>query len=73
MSARVLVLNAGSSSLKYQLIEPDSGASLADGTIEPIGEPASPVADHRAALHRVPYRVTDTSPVGYRLSQLLRY
>jgi acetate kinase len=46
----VLVLNAGSSSLKYQLIEPDSGESLADGTVEQIGEPSSPVADHGAAL-----------------------
>jgi acetate kinase len=46
----VLVLNAGSSSLKYQLIEPDSGESLADGIIEQIGEPSSPVTDHRAAL-----------------------
>jgi len=48
--ASVLVLNAGSSSLKYQLIEPNSGESLADGTVEQIGEPASPTADHRAAL-----------------------
>jgi acetate kinase len=46
----VLVLNAGSSSLKYQLIEPDSGESLADGIVEQIGEPSSPVADHAAAL-----------------------
>ena len=46
----VLVLNAGSSSLKYQLINPDSGEALADGTIEQIGEPSSPIADHRAAL-----------------------
>ena len=46
----VLVLNSGSSSLKYQLIEPDSGRSLADGIVEQIGEPASPVADHAAAL-----------------------
>jgi acetate kinase len=46
----VLVLNSGSSSLKYQLIEPDSGKSLAEGVIEKIGEPSSPVADHGAAL-----------------------
>jgi acetate kinase len=46
----VLVLNSGSSSLKYQLIEPDSGESLADGTVEQIGEPSSPVTDHSAAL-----------------------
>jgi acetate kinase len=46
----VLVINSGSSSLKYQLIEPDSGDSLADGIVEQIGEPSSPVADHAAAL-----------------------
>ena len=49
-SAVVLVLNSGSSSLKYQLIEPDSGESLADGIVEHIGEPSSPVTDHGAAL-----------------------
>ena len=46
----VLVLNSGSSSLKYQLIEPDSGESLAEGIIEKIGEPSSLVTDHGAAL-----------------------
>ncbi len=46
----VLVINSGSSSLKYQLIYPDSGESLADGIVERIGEPSSPVADHDAAL-----------------------
>ncbi|MGA8546318.1 MAG: acetate kinase [Mycobacterium sp.] len=46
----VLVINSGSSSLKYQLIQPDSGRSLADGIIDRIGEPSSPVADHDAAL-----------------------
>jgi acetate kinase len=50
MTSTVLVLNAGSSSLKYQLIEPVSGKALADGTVEQIGEPGSPVTDHRAAL-----------------------
>jgi len=46
----VLVINSGSSSLKYQLIHPDSGSSLADGIVERIGEPSSPAADHDAAL-----------------------
>ena len=64
-SRTVLVLNSGSSSVKFQLIEPDSGASLADGIVERIGEDSSaasltvgekevtrddPVADHDAAL-----------------------
>jgi acetate kinase len=46
----VLVINSGSSSLKYQLIQPGSGRSLADGIVEQIGEPSSRVADHDAAL-----------------------
>jgi acetate kinase len=50
MASTVLVLNSGSSSLKYQLIEPGSGESLADGIVEQIGEPSSPVVDHGAAL-----------------------
>lgn len=46
----VLVINSGSSSLKYQLVQPNSGASLADGLVEQIGEPGSKVPDHDAAL-----------------------
>jgi acetate kinase len=46
----VLVLNPGSSSLKYQLIQPDSGRSVDHGVIERIGEPSSPVADYDLAL-----------------------
>ena len=48
-SARtVLVLNCGSSSLKYAVVEPDSGRQLADGIVERIGEGEIP--DHAAAL-----------------------
>ncbi|WP_343601200.1 acetate kinase [Mycobacterium sp.] len=46
----VLVLNFGSSSLKYAVVESDLGESLADGTVEQIGEHSSPVVDHDAAL-----------------------
>ncbi|HME16982.1 MAG TPA: acetate kinase, partial [Mycobacterium sp.] len=46
----VLVINSGSSSLKYQLVQPNSGRSLADGIVEQIGEPSSSVSDHDAAL-----------------------
>ena len=42
----VLVLNAGSSSLKYQLVVPETAEVQAKGIIERIGEPGSPVADH---------------------------
>lgn len=61
----VLVINSGSSSLKYQLLDADTGASLATGLIDRIGEGYSnvthsengekftqqlPVADHEAAI-----------------------
>jgi acetate kinase len=49
----VLVLNAGSSSLKYQLVVPETGNVLAKGLIEKIGEGGSDVADHTQAMHVV--------------------
>lgn len=47
-SPAVLVINSGSSSLKYAVVEPDSGTIVADGIVERIGD--GPVADHGAAL-----------------------
>jgi acetate kinase len=55
----VLVINSGSSSLKFQLVEPDSGWSRAAGVVERIGEESSPVADHEAALRRAFDQLTD--------------
>lgn len=61
----VLVINSGSSSLKYQLVEPESGRMRAGGLVERIGEESSSarldfadqrlkrddrLADHDAAL-----------------------
>jgi len=46
----VLVINSGSSSLKYQLVDPNSEASRASGVIQQIGEPSSRIADHEEAL-----------------------
>ncbi|GAB2737615.1 acetate/propionate family kinase [Nocardioides pakistanensis] len=48
MSRVVLVLNAGSSSLKYSLVEGDTGESLAGGLVERIGE------SHGILTHRTP-------------------
>jgi acetate kinase len=48
----VLVINSGSSSLKFQLVDPDSGVSQSSGNVERIGEAQSSVPDHDAALRR---------------------
>ncbi|MGS2807245.1 acetate kinase [Nocardia sp. MW-W600-9] len=68
MSDLVLVLNCGSSSIKYQLLHPDSADVLAAGLVEKIGEShggrivhecgdrelvhEGVIADHRAGLRR---------------------
>ncbi|SDB80317.1 acetate kinase [Raineyella antarctica] len=68
MSRTVLVINSGSSSIKYQLIDPDSGESLSSGVVERIGEESgrithkyagekhtleAPVPDHEVGLRQV--------------------
>jgi acetate kinase len=73
----VLVINAGSSSLKYDLIDTSSGKSRANGIVEKIGEPASVArhsvggvtyelnqacADHRAAFELVHAAFDDHGP-----------
>ena len=47
----ILVLNSGSSSVKYSVIEPDSATEVAEGIVERIGD--SEVADHDAAMRVV--------------------
>jgi acetate kinase len=51
VSHSVLVLNSGSSSLKYAVVEADSGDMVAEGIVERIGD--GEVPDHAAALRAV--------------------
>jgi acetate kinase len=60
MAGSVLVLNSGSSSLKYAVVEPDTANMVADGIVERIGEGprtqggrTTEVPDHAAALRVV--------------------
>ncbi|SDT43795.1 acetate kinase [Friedmanniella luteola] len=66
----VLVLNAGSSSLKYQLVVPGSGEVRTKGLVERIGEDGSDVADHAAAVEQLRRRLVedgvDLDAVGLR-------
>ena len=64
MTSFVLVINSGSSSMKYQLVDPAEGTAIASGLIERIGGEgaathksrgesltfAGPIPDHGAAL-----------------------
>jgi acetate kinase len=62
VSDRVLVVNSGSSSVKYQLLALGAGQRVAGGVIERVGEPGSDVPDHDAAVHRV---VDDLRQAGH--------
>ncbi|MBX3193512.1 MAG: acetate kinase [Microbacteriaceae bacterium] len=47
---RVFVVNAGSSSLKYEVVDAAAGSSIASGIVERVGVAGSEVPDHAAAL-----------------------
>ena len=61
---KVLVLNSGSSSLKYQLFDMAERTLVAQGAAERIGEPGSDVADHAAALDRIAGLAADEAGDG---------
>ncbi|HUH70208.1 MAG TPA: acetate kinase [Mycobacterium sp.] len=46
MSDQVLVINSGSSSIKYQFVDPVSGTAVASGLVERIGEAEGRVQHH---------------------------
>ncbi|MEV8183682.1 acetate kinase [Specibacter sp. NPDC078692] len=50
---RVLVINSGSSSLKYQVRDTDTNEVAANGLIDRIGEGAGGPADHGEAMNQV--------------------
>lgn len=73
----VLVINSGSSSIKYQLVNPETGESIASGLVERIGEPVGhiehtyngtttdlnePVPDHEVGLREVIRLFNETGP-----------
>ena len=54
MNGLVLVINSGSSSIKYQLIDPVEGVAVASGLVERIGE-ADGYVRHDHGAHRLEY------------------
>ena len=64
---KVLVINCGSSSLKYKLYEMPHKRLLAKGAIERIGEKGAPVENHRQGLEIVLKKVDGVQAVGHRL------
>jgi acetate kinase len=50
---RVFVVNSGSSSIKYQLVDTDSGEAVLSGLVERIGELGGDASDHTEGMRLV--------------------
>ncbi len=61
---KILVLNSGSSSIKYRLYRMETMAVLRAGIVDRIGEPGgSPVRDHREGFLRVMSALSDSGAI----------
>jgi len=67
----VLVLNSGSSSVKYQVREQPGATVLTDGVVERIGDRSAPkpVPDHGAALQTILQRISEAPELKGRAVQ----
>lgn len=67
----VFVVNSGSSSIKYQLVDIDSGDAVVGGLMERIGEADSPIPDHEFGMSIVLAKLGERSDeivaVGHRV------
>ena len=48
---KILIINSGSSSIKYKLMDMNAEVSLAEGSIERIGEAAGKIVHHSFPGH----------------------
>ena len=64
---RILVINSGSSSIKYKLFIMPGERSIAKGIIEHIGEKGSKIKDHYTGLKIVLGKVKHVNAVGHRV------
>jgi acetate kinase len=64
---KILVINSGSSSIKYKLFALPEEQDIAKGIIEHIGEKGSQIKDHYTGLKTVLGRVKHVDLVGHRV------
>jgi len=64
---RILVINSGSSSIKYKLYTMPGNRLLVRGSMDRIGEKNSPVKDHHSGLKKILQKIDGVSAVGHRV------
>ncbi len=69
MTERILVINAGSSSLKYQLLEPATGNVITKGLIERVTDHREAIKEMLAAFATAGIDTATISGIGHRVVQ----
>ncbi|MDD5431875.1 MAG: acetate kinase [Candidatus Omnitrophica bacterium] len=64
---RILVINSGSSSIKYKLFDMPKEKLISKGLIEHIGEKGSNVRDHYTGLKTIFDKIDGVSVIGHRV------
>lgn len=67
---QIFVVNSGSSSIKYQLLDLETGEAVLGGLVERVGEPGSDIPDHETGLRGILAAVGtghEIAAVGHRV------
>ncbi len=64
---KILIINSGSSSIKYKLFDMPGAQVISKGLIEHVGEEGSDVSDHYTGLKKILADVDGVSAVGHRV------
>jgi acetate kinase len=64
---RILVINCGSSSIKYKLFDMPKESLISKGLIEHIGEKGSKIKNHYSGLKLILKEVSSVSAIGHRV------
>ena len=64
---KILVINCGSSSIKYKLFDVLRHKLISGGVIEHVGEKGLSVADHHTGLKNILKKIDSVDAVGHRV------
>jgi len=64
---KILVINSGSSSIKYKLFDMPAEILISKGTLEHIGEKGSRFTDHYSGLKTILEKVDSVQAIGHRV------
>ena len=64
---KILVINSGSSSIKYKLFDMPGECLISKGALEHIGEKGSKFSDHYSGLKTIIEQVDSVEAVGHRV------